>query len=359
MSKKEAEFALNREKEFSARLIESSLDSISAFDVFFRYTLWNRAMEKFTGISRREAIGRRVFEVLPFLTEIGEMTCLQAALDGKSVSSSDRTYWIASTNRRGFFEAHYSPIRADAGSAEGNGRVIGGLVMMRDITEQRKSEESLRTLSARLLQVQDDERRRIARELHDGTTQTLMAIKLNLSGLQQSGVQGKAAILLDEAIAMADRAVRELRTTSYLLHPPELDLIGLAGAVRSYARGFSERTGIQTKIEIPRDLGRLPQDVETALFRIVQEALANIHRHSQSRSAEIRLWREGDHVIEEIQDFGLGMPSEKAAANSNASLGVGIAGMRARVRQLGGETQIDTSARGTAVRVNVPIKPPN
>ncbi len=359
MSKKEVEFALNREREFSERLIESSLESISAFDLSFRYTVWNRAMENLTGIPRRDALGRHALEVLPFLTEIGEIGYLKATLNGKSVSTNNRPYWIPSTNRRGFFEARYSPIRANAGKAEGNGKVIGGLAMMRDITARKKSEEALRILSARLLQIQDDERRRIARELHDGTTQTLMGIKLNLCGLRRMGLQGEAAALLADTIEMADRAVQEVRTTSYLLHPPELDLIGLAGAVRSYVRGFSERTKIQTEAEISPDLGRFPQDVETALFRILQESLANVHRHSQSPTAKVRLLQGTGCVIEEIQDFGRGMPSAGGAIKPDALRGVGIGGMRARIRQLGGSMQIDSSSRGTVVRVTLPIEAGN
>ena len=355
MSKKEVELALNREREFSARLIESSLESISAFNLSFRYTVWNRAMENLTGIPRKDALGRHALEVLPFLKEIGEIGYLKATLNGKSVSTSNRPYWIASTNRRGFFEARYSPIRANAGRAEGNGKVIGGLVMMRDITARRKNEEALRILSARLLQIQDDERRRIARELHDGTTQTLMGIKLNLCGLRRMGLQGEAAALLAETMEMADRAVQEIRTTSYLLHPPELDLIGLAGAVRSYVRGFSERTKIRTEIEIAPDLGRFPQDVETALFRILQESLANVHRHSQSPTAKVRLLQAHECVVEEIQDFGRGMPAAGGASKCEVLRGVGIAGMRARIRQLGGSMHIDSSNRGTLVRATIPI----
>jgi signal transduction histidine kinase len=314
-------------------------------------------MEELTGVSRKDSIGKRVFDVLPFVSEIGESRCYRAALEGKSVSTCDRPYWIASTNRRGFFEARYTPIRAETGKVEGNGRVIGGLVMMRDITERRRSEESLRTLSARLLRIQDDERRRIARELHDGTSQTLTGIKLNLGGLRRMGFEGEAAALLADTIAMTDRALQEIRTTSYLLHPTELDLIGLAGAVRSYTRGFSERTGIRAEVEISRGLERLPQDIETALFRIVQESLANVHRHSQSRSAKVKLVRNSHSVIEEIRDFGRGMALADAAASSDAAPGVGIAGMRARVRQLNGEIQIDSSGRGTVVRVNIPVAP--
>ncbi len=352
--RKHAEVALNREREFSMRLIESSLDSISAFDRECRYTVWNPAMERLTGISRKDAIEKHILDVLPFLKEIGEIEKYRAALVGKSVSSINRPYSLPSTNRQGLFEASYSPIRAGTGKAEGNGRVVGGLVIMRDITEQRQTEESLRTLSARLLRTQDEERRRIARELHDGTTQMLMGIKLNLSRLRRIELPGQAAELVAETIAMADRAVQDVRTTSYLLHPPELDLIGLAGAVRSYARGFSERTGIQAEVEISPDLGRLPQDIETALFRIVQESLANVHRHSQSCRAQVRLRRNHDGVIEEIQDFGRGMPPAQAG-HSDVSWGVGIAGMRARVRQLDGDLQILSGAQGTLVQVNIPL----
>jgi PAS domain S-box-containing protein len=352
--RKRAESALDREREFSRRLIESSLDAISTFDRQLRYTLWNRAMEELTGIPRQEAIGRRVCDVLTFLKEIGEDNYFKAALKGKSLSSDDRPYWIPGSKRQGFFEARYSPIRENAGHADGNGRIIGGLVMMRDITDRRKNEEALRKLSARLLQIQDHERRRLARELHDGTTQTVTNIKLNLGGLRRLRLPKQAIDLLDETIVMAERAAQELRTTSYLLHPPELDVIGLAGAIRSFARGFSERTGIRTEVEISPNLRRLSQDVEIALFRILQESLANVHRHSQSPSTEIRLLSRDGYVVQEIRDFGRGMTSTEAAGAPNAPLGVGIAGMHARVRQLGGEMKIDSDSRGTVVRVKVP-----
>jgi PAS domain S-box-containing protein len=351
----EVESALHREREFSRRLIESSLDGISAFDDTYRFTVWNHAMEELTGIHRQDALGKHVLEVLPFLKEIGQSGCFQAALEGKSVTTGDRPYWITATQRQGFFEARYTPIRADTGNVEGNGQVIGGLMIMRDTTERRKNEESLRALSARLLHIQDEERRRIARELHDGTTQTLTGIKLNLGGLRRRELPEEATALLTETMALADRALKEIRTTSYLLHPPELDLVGLAPALRSYARGFSERTGIDTDLEISSDLERLPADVEIALFRIMQEALANVHRHSQSRSAKVRLLRLPNCVMEEIQDFGRGMPCIDQGEDSAASPGVGIAGMRARVRELKGELRIESSNEGTVLRVKVPV----
>jgi PAS domain S-box-containing protein len=354
--RRQAEMALRREREFSGRLIESSLDAISIFDVSYRYTVWNRAMEELTGVARSEAVGLSAFQVLPFLKEIGEESCFKAALAGKSVSSVNRPFWVASTQRRGVFEARYSPIRADAGLAEGGKSVVGGLVLMRDVTERVKNEESLRKLSGRLLQIRDDERRRIARELHDGTTQVITGITMNLATLRRIGLPGKAAAILRESAEMADRAVQELRTTSYLLHPPELDLIGLSGAVRSYVKGFEQRTGIHTDVEISESLGRLSQEVETALFRVVQEALANVHRHSGSPRAKVRLTREGDRVIEEIRDFGRGISSDTNGPGS-ATPGVGIAGMHIRVRQLGGELQIAPSAPGTLVRGIVPLAP--
>ncbi len=355
--RKEAESALHREKEFSRRLIESSADAISTFDRKLRYTLWNRAMEELTGIPRRDAVGRPVFEVLSFLKEIGEDAYFEAVLQGESVCSNDRPYRIASSHRQGFFEARYSPIRENAGKAEGNGKIIGGLVMMRDISERRKSEEALRILSARLLQIQDQERRRIARELHDGTTQVLSGIKVNLGIVRRMKLPRTVADVLDETIAMADRATQDLRTTSYLLHPPELDIIGLAGATRSFARGFSKRTGIRTLVTISPQLERLSQDVETALFRILQESLTNVHRHSGSPTAEIKLLSADGYVLQEIRDFGCGMTSAGASSNPDAPLGVGIAGMHARVRQLGGIMQIDSDSRGTVVRVKVPLTP--
>jgi len=207
-----------------------------------------------------------------------------------------------------------------------------------------------------LLQTQDEERRRIARELHDSTGQKLAALAMNLSLVGKSAealaTPGRKA--LAESLALLDQSSQEIRTLSYLLHPPLLDERGLAVAVRWFADGFSQRSGVQVKLEMPPDLPRLPEEIETALFRIVQEGLTNTHRHSGSSTATIRLILEQNHVRLEVQDAGKGLPQSRTNGHMDA-LGVGITGMRERVKQLGGQMEMETGAHGTTVRVTVPL----
>ena len=157
---------------------------------------------------------------------------------------------------------------------------------------------------------------------------------------------------------MIERCIREVRTLSYLLYPPMLEETGLSSAIRWHLEGFSKRSTIQTTYEIPGDVGRLPQDVELALFRVFQESLTNVHRHSASKTAHVRLAVEHHQALLEIEDLGQGIPSHLLELNSDslATLGVGIRGMRERVRQLGGQLEIFSSPEGTAVRASIPLK---
>lgn len=212
---------------------------------------------------------------------------------------------------------------------------------------------ALRHLSCRLLQIQDEERRRIARELHDVTAQSLAALSMNLSTLKTvwNRDPGRAARLVDESFGFVQECAREIRTMSYLLHPPLLDELGLAGTVRDYADGFAERSRVRVDLEIDGDVDRLPRETETALFRVMQEALSNIHRHSGSRTASVRLLRSDGHVDLEVRDTGAGIPPERLQGRieAGAPVGVGIAGMRERMRQLGGTLAIESSEAGTKV----------
>lgn len=247
-----------------------------------------------------------------------------------------------------------------------NGTFLGYIGSCIDITEHRRAEEQLNRLSAQLLRTQDNERQRIARELHDSTVQTISAVKLNLGRLRRrlgsdGASGGKYADVLDEGEELMDQAATELRTISYLLHPPMLDDIGLASAISWYVEGFARRSGLHIQLEAPTDLGRLPAQVETSLYRIVQEALSNVHRHSGSKSARIRLNKRGNAVWLRIQDRGKGMPAAiahngaRVEDNGTAELGVGIAGMRQRLRQLGGRLEIRTTSHGTTITAVVPL----
>ena len=226
----------------------------------------------------------------------------------------------------------------------------------------RVSELSLRQLSARLLKLQDEERRRIGRELHDGMAQTVLAVNLSLAQLRQSAQPLNPAShrALEKARELLQQMSREIRTLSYLLHPPLLDDLGLVSALKEYVNGFSERSGIETSLELLTGFRRLPQIAETAFFRITQESLANIQRHSGSRRAQVTLREDADCVALEITDFGSGMtvPSNGAPHRGQPRLGVGIPGMRERMSQLGGSLEIDSSAAGTTVRARILFSAP-
>jgi CheY-like chemotaxis protein len=220
----------------------------------------------------------------------------------------------------------------------------------------RTSEASVQSLSARILQVQDEERRRMARDLHDNTGQELAVLSMTLDRAMQPGAD------VPEAIKSAREITRqietEVRTLSYLLHPPLLDEVGLAAAVGWFADGLYKRTGIKVSLEAPPEFPRLSWLQETTLFRIVQEALGNVVRHSGSESARVELSASDSLVRVVVQDFGKGMPPEKlAAAREGAAVGVGIGGMHERVKQLGGSLNIDSGAKGTCVVAGLPLEP--
>jgi signal transduction histidine kinase len=233
------------------------------------------------------------------------------------------------------------------------------------VTKQQRAEEALRDLSSRLLQMQDDERRRIARELHDSTGQELAWLNMSLSRLQTDMQTDMQKLTTDtanrvaEALATVGKVTSELRTMSYLLHPPLLDEMGLGSAVRWFVDGFSERSNIQVLTEIPQDLERFSPDLETAVFRVVQECLTNIHRHSGSATASIRLSRFPGGLTLEIEDQGKGIPEEKLPTSASVGkTGVGLRGMWERVRQFGGDMEILSQPSGTVVKVIFPVAAP-
>jgi signal transduction histidine kinase len=216
--------------------------------------------------------------------------------------------------------------------------------------------EGLRQLSARLLQAQDDERRRLARELHDSVGQLLAAISMNISTVRSTPLTPEAAAAAEENARLVEQISREIRTMSHLLHPPLLDEVGLASALRWYIDGFSKRSKIAVELEIDGDFGRLPSDMEIAVFRMVQECLTNVHRHSNSSTAEVRITNESGEVRVEIRDAGEGIPLEKQLSlSSSQQSGVGFRGMRERIKQLGGALEIESSGDGTIVKAVMPI----
>jgi two-component system NarL family sensor kinase len=220
----------------------------------------------------------------------------------------------------------------------------------------------LRQLSTRLMQVQDEERRRIARDLHDSTGQTLALLSMNLSVLEAEARRSnpKIAAGLSENAEIVRQISSELRTLSYLLHPPLLDEMGLESALQWYIEGFGQRSGIGVKFEL-RDLGRLSRELEIAIFRVVQECLTNVHRHSGSITATIQLYACSGSVILEVRDEGKGIaPEVLAQVASTGTPGVGLRGMRERIKDLGGELEIGSigsNRKGTEIRVSLPMAP--
>jgi signal transduction histidine kinase len=230
----------------------------------------------------------------------------------------------------------------------------------RHIAEQLDASVSqLHALAGRLMHAQDDERRRIAQLLHETTAQDLAALKMHLARLNRTANQLSASdrAALTDSIALAEQAITEIRTLSYLLHPPFLDEAGLLSALRWYAAGFAQRSGIKVDLDLPDRFQRPPLDTETALFRIVQEALINIHRHAGSETARIRLQGNAETLVLEIEDRGHGIPQAalQHIMRGGGGVGVGIAGMSERIEQLGGTLEITSDEHGTTVRTRLPL----
>jgi signal transduction histidine kinase len=217
--------------------------------------------------------------------------------------------------------------------------------------------EQVRELSAKLLSLQDEERRRLARELHDSTGQMLAAMKMVLDEMRIEAKEPKFAALVNQSIELNDEMSRQLRTMSYLLHPPLLDEVGLPSALRWYTEGFAERSAIKVDLQVSDGFDRLPQEMEIAIFRVVQECLTNIHRHSGSPTASVRLNRTNDAVDVEISDTGQGIASDRVRGDRIVS-GVGLMGIEERMRQFGGSVKVTSSENGTLVNAGIPLKNP-
>jgi PAS domain S-box-containing protein len=251
------------------------------------------------------------------------------------------------------FHSRAIPVR------DSSGRVVRIAGMSQDISEHRRTEKALSALSGSLLNLRDEERRRMARDLHETAVQSLAALKMGLTRLGEA-LTDKASLayaLYQSSSLLTDDATREVRTVAYLMHPPTLDMAGLYSALRWFAEGFAQRSHIATRVEVPEGFGRLPQEIETAIFRIIQEALTNVHKHSHSRTAVIRLSRDTKLVVCEVEDHGQGMPPVSRSSHvPQAMFGVGLTGIHERIQQMKGTFEIrSTPESGTTVRVAIPL----
>ncbi|MGJ5815257.1 PAS domain S-box protein [Paludibaculum fermentans] len=349
--------------ELAARLthhVENSPMAVIEWGANLDVIRWAGEAERMFGWTPEEVLGKQ-WGAFPLVYAGDEAPV--AEIFARLYSGGNQKCFSANRNcRKDGSVIHCEWYNSSLMDAQGNLRSILSLAL--DVTERKHAEkglslanQQLQRLSTDLLRSQDHERRRIARELHDSTAQILAALSMNLIRLQKPGGEPlKKQALLAESIELAASSSREIRTVTYLLHPPLLDEIGLVSALQAYAEGFNQRTGIEIQLILPPDFGRLESELESALFRIVQEGLANVHRHSGSPLAIIQLERNLKEVCLVLQDRGCGLPSNLTAPDSGyVGLGVGILGMRERADQLGGRLEITSAGNGTRVTVKFPL----
>ncbi len=352
---KRTEAALQVAEEKFRTIFEGSLDAVAIIRVADgTFAEVNAECSRFTGLGRADMIGKTPAEIGIWVNK-DELTTVLSELRTRGFVRNLETSFRHKDRsvRRGLFSAVKIGIAGEQWQ----------LVIIRDITERKAAERTVQELSGRLLRLQDEERRRIARELHDTTAQKLAALSMNLSLVERSEphFSPAAQAAFEESLRLAEGCLREIRTLSYLLHPPLLEEAGLAYALRGYAEGFTRRSGIRVKLDVAVGIGRLPDEMETTLFRIVQESLTNVHLHSGSSTAHIALSEGEDEVVLEISDQGRGFST--AGRNGNtlvaAGLGVGIRSMQERARQAGGRLEIHSAGSGATVRAVLPRPPGN
>ena len=335
-----------------AAIVDSSDDAIVSKNLDGIITSWNKSAERIFGYTSEEAIGQHITLVIPpdrYAEEDHILACLRRG---------ERIDHFQTVRRRKDgtlidVSVTISPVY------DSSGRVIGASKVARDITAQKQAAEKGRVAdeAVRLMKAQDEERRRIAREFHDSAGQTLTVLGLSVDELVQNAerVAPELAQRGRQIEEVVQQLHREIRTTSYLLHPPLLDEAGLSSALNWYVPGVAERSGMKIDLTISDDFGRLTADMELAIFRVVQECLTNIHRHAESKTARIRIARENGSICIKVRDEGKGISPERLAEIKSRGSGVGIAGIRERLRQFGGTMKIESDGCGTTVSANIPI----
>ncbi len=336
-----------------------------------RFAFLNAEYSRVTGRTREQLLGKTVREVFPEVDGQGFYEVLDRVYQrGEPFVAKERKITF---NRHGklvsiYMNSAYHPLRDLTGHVEG---ILIGAV---DVTEQvlartqlearvkertaelERAEESLRALNQSLMQAQDEERRRLALELHDRAGQLLIALKWKLGPLAEEIRQQcpNLSAVAQDTLLLADELSNELRTVSHLLHPPVVGEGGLSPALRSYTEGLAERSGLIVNLEIDPNLPRLSPEIETTVFRMVQESLTNIYRHANTKTAAVRLKETLQNIELEIQDMGAGIPGFKSLNDSPLNVGVGVQGMRERVRQVNGRFEFLSGKGGTTVRAVLP-----
>ncbi len=386
---------LRRSLDVQSRLLDTTLSTITDFAYTFdrdgRFVYVNQALLDLWGLKLADAVGKNFFD-LKYPDELAArlQRQIQQVIETKT-GLTDEAPYTSPTGAGGYYEYIFQPVMDRDGNVQ---EVVGST---RDITEHKRAEEDLRQsqeryrvlaetlesqvrertlqlerrnnemlnqseqlreLSVRLMEMQDEERRRIARELHDSAGQTIAMLSMNLAQIAKEAAEGNAnlAALADESRALAQELNQELRTTSYLLHPPLLDETGLRAALEWYADGLKRRAGLEVNIVLEKGLERPSRELELAVFRIAQECLTNIHRHSGSKNAHIRIVRKNGNLCVEVRDEGRGIAPDKLSRIQSNGGGVGLRGMRERVRQFFGTVAIESQpGEGTTVLVTLPL----
>ena len=366
-----------------AAIVDSSDDAIVSKSLDGVITSWNAGAERLFGYTAKEAVGQHISLIIPINRRDEEVAILERLKRGERIDHFD-TVRMRKDGTTLDISLTISPVRDSAG------RIVGASKIARDVTQRKRVEralheseqrfrlladaldtqvqfrtqelqrrnaeilrqsEQLRDLSVRLLQAQDHERRHIARELHDSAGQTLAALAMTFARLAEDAKHNPTQLAagFEDAQALVQELTQEIRTASYLLHPPLLDESGLSSALDWYVQGLAERSGLEIDLKIGEEVERLPPEMELVIFRLVQECLTNIHRHSGSETAMIRISREADRVHVLVRDDGKGMSQDRLAEIQSKGSGVGIRGMRERVRQFQGVLTVESNALGTTI----------
>ncbi len=369
MERTDAQNSLRRKQSELADLLENAVEGVQRVGADQKILWANKALLHLLGYSPDEYVGHQ---------------CSEFHVDQNAFAE----YWRRLMQGEDIYDYPFE-LRCKDGSVKQvqiysnglweKGEFIHTRCFVRDVTEQKRAEQALREseanlrlvndklesqveqrtaalrqLSARVLTLQDAERRRIAHELHDSLGQYLVGLKLNLDMLRQAPEQPG---LWTQSQELMEQCVSEIRTLSYLLHPPMIDDVGLASAARWFVEGIAQRSGIQVTLDAPSDLARLPADVELVLFRILQEGLTNVHRHSGASAAEVLIRQKTGQVILEVKDNGRGIRQEvlRRFDQTGAGMGVGLSGMRERVRELGGWMKVEADSQGTSLQIALPL----
>ena len=339
-------------REIVNAFFSSSTVGFGILDSQLRYTRVNDVLPRMAALKPEDLLGKSVPEVFGQRGVRTEAVLRNVLKSGKPLLDREiSTELPGAPGQVRHWLVNYFPIPGRFGEFTQLG------VIAVDVTARRNAEEALRKLSGRLLGIQDQERRRIARELHDSLGQYLAALKIALELLASSTSPDRTKSLIAECMDVVGKSIIETRTLSHLLHPPLLDEAGFASAASWFVTGFSQRSGITVSLDLPDDLPRLSEAVEIALFRVLQESLTNVHRHSHARSAEIKVEVDAEEIAMEVSDHGRGMPELilQQLRGDGTKLGVGLAGMRERIHELGGTFDVTSGASGTTVRAAVPL----